>query len=180
MRIWLVIALVIGIFGASLFGYVVSLNNDCVTNEQSVIAQYKENQNNYDNFYKKVKETAHVSEKYAADFKSIYDTMMKGRYGENGSKAIFNWIKENNPTLDSSLYKQVQQVIESGRNDFEINQKMLIDKKRVYELVLQKFPNSLFVKFLGFPKIDMTKFDIVTSEATEQAFETKKAEALTF
>lgn len=159
---------------------VINVNNTCILLEASIVAQYSQNQNNYDNFFKKVKEVAKVSDKYSASFKELYDNVMKGRYGENGSVATFQWLQENNPTLDPSIYKQIQQVIESGRNDFEYNQKMLIDKKRNYQVYIQQFPNSFIAGFLGFPKIDLKQFDIVTSETTEVAFATKKTEPLEF
>lgn len=113
---------------------------------------------------------------YVDDLKKLYDSALAGRYGKNGSKAVWQFLKEQNPTLDAGLYRQIRQVIESGRNNFEANQTMLIDKKRTYETSLKRFPNNVIAGFLGFPKIDLTKYDIVTSDTTEEAFKTKKSE----
>ncbi len=164
---------VIGII-ATIFG----VNNTCVQQEQTVIAQYDQNKNNYDNYFKKLKETAQVPDMYVASFKKVYDGIMQGRYGSEGSKAAFQWIQENNPALDSSLYRQVQEVIESGRNSFEANQKSLLDKKRVYQTYLGQMPEGFFARMLGFPKIDLSKYGIVTSDATEVIFDTKKSEPI--
>jgi len=54
--------------------------------------------------------------------------------------------------------------------------KMLIDKKRGYEVYSGKFPRSFIAGFLGFPKIDLDKYDIVTSEETERTFKEKKSQ----
>lgn len=157
---------------------IIGIYNSCVSQEAGLEAQYKQNQNNYDNFYKKVVETAGVTDRYAADFKKIYDGVMEGRYGEEGSKAMFQMLTEQNPQMDATLYRQVQQIIEAGRESFMTEQKTLLDKKRVYESYLNQIPSGPVAKFMGFPKKDISKFDIVTSDRTEKAFETKKDEPI--
>lgn len=159
-------------------GSLVGINNEFVALEKGLEAQYKQNQNSYDKMYKTVVETANVQERYSKDFKTTYDSMMTGRYGEGGSKAVFQMITESNPQLDPSVYKQLQQLIESNRESFKADQQSLLDKKRVYETKLGQFPHGFVAKFMGFPRIDLSKIDIVTSERTEKTFETKKDEPL--
>jgi hypothetical protein len=156
-------------------GTVVGINNKCVRLEAGIEAQYKENQNNYDTYFKKLKEIAQVPEMYVADLKKVWDGVMGGRYGSNGSRATWQWIKEHNPKLDVSLYKKIQSVIEAGRTDFEVNQKMLLDKKMIYEIYLKTFPTGFVASILGFPKKDLASMDIITSEDTEKIFKTKKS-----
>lgn len=153
---------------------VIGTNNDCVRMEAGIKAQYSQNQNNYDNMFKKFKEAASVTEMYTSDLKKVYDSAIKGRYANSG-KVMMNWIKEHNPTFDASMYKNLQVMIESGRNTFESNQKMLLDKKMIYETEIGSFPTVLVARVLGFPKIDLAKYDIVTSGETQEAFDTKKA-----
>ncbi len=169
-----VVFLFLLIFISSIFG----INNQCVGQEQSIIAQYNQNKNNYDNYFKKLKETAQVPDMYVDSFKKVYNGIMSGRYGVGGSKAAFQWIQENNPNFDSSLYKQIQEVIEAGRNSFEANQKTLLDKKQIYQTLLGQIPDGFFAKLMGFPKIDLEKYNIVTSEETEGVFNSKKSEPI--
>jgi len=110
---------------------------------------------------------------YTDDLKKVYDGAIQARYGKEGSQAAFQWLKEHNPQFDSSMYVKLQTIIESGRNSFEANQKMLLDKKRVYETELRRFPTVLLANMMGFPKIDLDEIDIVTSSKTVKAFDSK-------
>jgi len=176
------VALGIGMFFIIMFvscaAVFISSNNDFVRQEASVTAQWTQNKNNYDNYFKKLKEACQVPDMYRDDLKKVYDGAMTGRYGKKGSQAVFQFIKEHNPNFNEKLYVQIQRIIESGRNNFENEQKMLIDKKRVYEVSLKSFPSSIIAGLLGFPKIDLSKYEIITSDVTEEAFKTKKSEPI--
>jgi len=171
-------ASIILLFFAGCFASVVGTNNELVAKEQGIRAQYEQNKNNYDNMWKKFKEVSQVPGMYSSDLKEVYNSAIKSRYGSSGSKAMFQWIKEHNPEFDSGMYKKIQVVVESGRNAFAADQKMLIDKKRLYETQIGQFPASIVAGFLGFPKIDLSKFSIVTSSSTEDTFGTGKSDEL--
>jgi hypothetical protein len=156
----------------------IGVYNSCISIEAGIKAQYSANQSNYDNMWKKFKEATQVTDMYSSDLKKVYDSAIQNRYGNNGSKAVFQWLKEHNPNFDSTLYQRLQAMIESGRNTFDSNQKMLIDKRQMYESYVNSFPNNLIAGSFGFPRIDLTKYDIVTSDLTQKAFETKKVDEI--
>lgn len=165
---------VLFVSGISCVGAAFGFRSDCIKAEAGIKAQYSEDQNNYDNMWKSFREMSQVNESYAADLKKVFDSAVQGRYGTGGSKAVMQWITEHNPNLSDATYVKLQAAIEAGRNRFEAEQKQLIDRKREYEVLLGS-TQALFVNpFFGFPKINLDKFGIVTSDRTNKAFEEKK------
>lgn len=181
MKVWMIVLSVLAvIFGAIalLVGMGISANNYGVRAENGIVATYSNNQNILSNYSKKVLEAVQVPAMYTEDFTKIVTASMQGRYGADGSKASMQWLKEMNIPFDSSLYANMQRLIESGRNEFQAGQERLIDEKRSYNAERGQFPRSMFMSMLGFPKIDLNKYDIVTDARTDRAFETKKEETL--
>lgn len=179
--VWIVLGGIVGfvvLVSALVIGMAVSANNYGVGAEQGIIATYDDNKNILSNYGKKVIEATQVPAMYSEDLTKLVKAQIEGRYGPGGSQANMQWLKESAIPLDPSLYKQIQQIIEAGRNDFKIGQTSLLDKKRAYQTELGKFPRSVFMSLLGFPKIDLKKYDIVTDARTETSFDTKREEAI--
>lgn len=160
------------------FGYV-GFSNDANGFEADIKAKYDNNRNVYDNGWKKVKEVAQVPDMQVEALQKIYATALQSRYGTGGSAALFQFIREQNPNLDQTTFLKIQQDIESFRMEFQSNQTGLVSRRQAYERFLTATTSGRFYNMLGhYPHIDLTKFDIVTSEKTEQDFTTKKAEPL--
>lgn len=161
-----VAALFAVIFFATALGY----RSDCVRLEAAIKAQHETNKSNYDAMWKRFREMAQVTSMQTDDLERLYKGALTARYGEEGSRSAFQWIREHNPNLDSSVYVQLQRAIESGRTSFAADQQQLIDKKREYEVVL-KSNRAVFVGWMfGFPTINLDQYGIVTSERTDGAF----------
>lgn len=151
-------------------GTALSYRSDCVALEAAVKAQHEQNKNNYDNMWKSFREQAQVTSMYVDDLKKVFDGAMQGRYGENGSQAVIQFIHEHNPQLAPEVYTQLQRSIQAGRASFMADQQQLIDKKRQYEVVLNSNRAAFVNVWFGFPHIDLAKYGIVTSERTDDAF----------
>jgi hypothetical protein len=162
------------IFLTTIFGF----RTDCVQAEAGIVAQYKANESTYDNMWKSFREMTQVSTMYTDQVKDVFKQTISGRYGEGGSKAIFQMLKEDNPKIDPALFTKIQTAIEAGRARFNQDQTELVDKKRQYDVILKG--NSALVAnvFFGFPHIDLSKYDIVTSDQTDKAFTSKKADEI--
>lgn len=180
-KILLAVLGVLGIGAVVLVGTFVSMyvsaNNTCVAKEATLTATKDNSKSVYDNFWKKVKEVAQVPAEYNKGMAETYSKIMDARY-KNDSHVMMNWIKEANPNFDSSLYKQVQQVIESGRNDFQDSQKQMVDQVRDYKTYIGQMPASFFVRLAGYPKINFADFEVMTSDRTDNAFTTHKDAAV--
>jgi uncharacterized protein (UPF0333 family) len=158
----------------ALFMSYVSASNYGNAAEQGIKATYKNNQNIYATYTQKVMEVAQVPEMYRDDISKVTEGAISGRYGKDGSKAVFQAIKEQNPTLDATLYRKIQEVIEGGRTEFQNAQTRLLDQKRSYETNLGYFWKGKMLSFAGYPKIDLDQYDIVTTDKTQAVFASKK------
>lgn len=159
--------------GAGFMSYV-SAYNYGNSLEVQLKAKKEDNKNVLAQYGQKVMEIAQVPEMYKNDLVEVTTAAIQGRYGADGSKATFQWLKEQNPNLDASLYAKIQQVIESGRNDFQNSQTQLIDIRRSYETALGSFWQGMWLKFAGYPKITLSDFDIVSTDRANEIFKNKK------
>lgn len=120
----------------------------------------------------KVADLAKVPTMYKNDAVELIKAEMQGRYGENGSTATFQFFKEKGIQLDADLYRRIQQEIVAGRDAFTGSQKEMITVKQQYETQLGTFWKGLWLNFAGYPKIDLSKFKIISSNHAQEAFRT--------
>lgn len=173
----LVVLGVLAIIGMTLFSSYRQAYDYGNSMENQLKAKQMDNKNIYAQYVQKVSEIAQVPEMYRDDLTKVISAAIEGRYGEGGSKATFQWLQEQNPTLDPSLYVKVQQVIEAGRSNFENGQRGLIDIRRQYETKLGSFWGGMWLRFAGYPKVNLNDFDIVSTAKADAVFEAKKEDA---
>ena len=129
------------------------------------------NEAGYDAMWKIINQTSQVPKQYSQDFKDAYTSMLSAGNGTDGSSAMKNLFAVasgmNPPKLDSSLYRKVQDVIESERTKFLNAQNDVLAIKNEHDILRTTFPGKLFVgNVKPLPKV------IVTSTKTNEAFQT--------
>lgn len=174
---FLAIALV---FGMSAIG----ANNSANQMEKSIVAKRDDVDQVLANYGQKLQEAAQVPDMATDDLERVMKAAFEGRYGENGSQAAFQWIQENYPgQVDPGLYRQIQQIVESGRNDFVAAQRGLIDEKRVYLTSLDTIPGGWLKRMMGYPTINVgykggkDDFKVIITNRAAKARETGREDA---
>lgn len=149
-------------------GKCVNLYNTHVDLKTQIEAKQKDNEANFDLMWKKINQTVQVADKYKDGLKEVLAAYVDGR-AKGDSNLLMDWTKEAVPSFDSSIYKQINNIIVGSRDDFYKNQKILLDLSRQHNQMIQKFPNNIFCSWLNIKKIEIK---VVTSTATQQTFET--------
>lgn len=142
--------------------------------ERSLVAVQDNNKNILAQYGQKVQEAAQVPGMQRDDMMKVVVAALEGRYGADGSKATFQWIQEQNPNIDSKVYLKIQQIIESGRNEFQNGQTRMLDVKRSYETSLGYLWRGTWMRIAGYPKIDLASFKIVSTDRADAAFSAGK------
>lgn len=176
-------ALVVSLLGGFvLLGYN-SFLNQSLNFEVGIQTQFKNNQNVYDNGYKRVQEMAQVPKLQQQALQQLFVATISARQYDKGGE-LMKFIQEQNPNLDQRTFIKIQQAIEEYRQSFQNSQTELLSKKQAYLSFLTATTNGRFnnqiASLLGspFPRIDLNKIDIVTSDKTQRTFDTLKDEPL--
>lgn len=137
----------VGIFLLTIIGYY----------NQSVDLKYSFEEKMFERtaFYTKmstiISQKAKVAERNDSSFKDVVNAIMGAR--EDGANVMFKWIKEANPAASfsevSKLFADLSRTIESQREGFFEEEKMIQDIVKQHNVLLERFPSSLVFTFLG-------------------------------
>ena len=179
MKIGIGVVVMVLLFGGCGACSVVSGMNTMQKHENGIEAQYDRDQNSLSTHVNRVMEMVQVPKMAKNQIKDVVKANMEGRYGDNGSKAVFQAIAEQNATMPKELYINLQHAMDAGRTDFQADQNMRIDKCNAYRDFYTVLPWSLLANFTGRPHIDMKKMCTpVIAEAAAESFRTGRTEAL--
>lgn len=139
--------------------------------EQNIEATWENNKNILAQYGNRVSEAAQIPAMQRDDLADVVTAALEGRYGDDGSQAVFQFITEQNPQIDSAVYVQLQQIIEAGRLDFVNAQTILVDQKRIYETALGSFWSGTMMSLAGYPTIDLAEYAIVSTTRANDVFD---------
>lgn len=141
--------------------------------EKEIIAQYDQNQNTLSNLTNTISGLVEVSDLAKEQIKEVTKAALEGRYGANGNRAVVIAVQEAYPgTLDPTTYNKIMTAVESNRLAFAEEQKKLIAIKQGYDTERGSFIRGKFIALAGYPKIDLSKYNIVISDVAATTFET--------
>ncbi len=161
-----------------LLGVIVTVSGLSVVNKEvelrnSITAQQTANTASFDKMWKVLQTKAGVVGQYRDDFQAIWPEIIKGRYASGDT--LMKWVQERNPKFDSGLYQDLMTSVEAERAQFLRDQKLLISKHQEREDLLGKPVSGFFLRTFG--NSDQVEITVVTSDETQEAFETGKEDS---
>ena len=163
---------VVAVIGTIGVGSYISAYNTGNRMENNIIATYEDNEQILGQYGQKLGEAVQVPGLMKDDLKDVLAGAMAGRYGENGSQAVFQMITENYPgQVDASLYVQVQRIIEAGRDEFKAAQTRLVDQRRQYNTAIGSFWQGTWMGFAGYPKINLDDYKPISTARAASVFQ---------
>lgn len=158
--------------GIAVMAYIGAANKGN-TMENSIDQLRQNSASNLSNLTMAITEQAQVPEMAKNDLKEIIEAQMSGRYGADGSKAVFQFLKEQNLQVDQRMYLNIQATMAGGRKEFEITQNRLMSQCASYKNELGNVWSGFWMRLAGYPKADLkTVCRAVTDSKTDAAFET--------
>lgn len=154
----------------------IGFRQQCVAYENNIGAQDKEMQNVNSEVTKSLTTQGLSANEYGKLVVGAIKAANTGRYGADGSKAMMQWIKEQNPTIDASVFKRIMVAAEAGYAKFSAAQRRKIDLAREYKNLVeqkQQVPLVGAIWTAGFPRKPWTELErIIVTEDTAEAWKT--------
>ncbi len=198
----LIVVVAIAVFGGlGLYSKINSEYNAGMSMEVALSARYQNNQNQLDASTKKIIESVGIANLKSDKMRQIISDAVKGRYEGKAQQpgtggAMFSAIKEAYPELDLKVYDKIVDLIATEREAFKQAQSGLLKALQDYKtwkntdiirqwFVAKYFPSSNLEARIGTKVVTgaaaLEQMQLlVTSQGTDDAFNTGKQEPLKF
>ena len=157
--------IVVGICGL----YFVSVKNTEVGLRNAITAKMKDNESEFDNMFKKIAQTAQVTDAQKNALKEIFIEHAQARSAGSKGGSLATWVQESVPNVDTTTFNNLQNIISGSRDRWTMRQKELIDLSREHQNLLMRFPSSIVCSAFGAQPITIT---VITSTHAKEAMQT--------
>ena len=127
----------------------------------------------YDKMWKTLSGKSQVALKNDSSFAKNVNAIMAGR--KDAPQLFMKWVTESNPNANydqvSVLYQDLSRAIESQRDGFFMQEKMIQGIVLEHSNLLQKWPGSFYNFFFGRKKLE---YKPITSDRTDDVMNTGK------
>ena len=150
-----IVALGLLLLGGSCTAKYIGFRQEAVSHENTIDADDKDILNVDTVLTNNLKTQGLPIAEYKDLIKESFKMANESRYGKSGSQAAMQWIKEQNPQIDSSIFKKLQTVVEIGYAKFESAQRSKIEHGRAYKSFIereQQIPIWGSIVTAGFPR----------------------------
>lgn len=147
-----------------------SWHNQAAILSNSYEMKVKANSGEFDNLWKKIKQSAQVPEQKKEAFKEIFNSYASARK-TGGDNQVMTWLQESVPNVDLQTYDQLMNIITGSRDTWTMKQTELVSIAEQHNAMLVSQPRGFVLSLFGHKKIDPK---VITSERTEQVFESGK------
>lgn len=128
----------------------------------------------FDKMFKIISQKSQITIKNDSSFRKNVEIVMSGRKDSEG--LVMKWITETNPNANysevSSLYRDLSRTIESQREGFFVEEKMIQDIVRQHKNMIRTFPSGFILKNLF--GVEEIVYKPITSDITEEVIKTGK------
>lgn len=159
------------IFGSSgLLGglYVWSTYDSAADLQVRYETKLKANEAEFDNMWKVIQQSAKFPEQKKEAFRQIFVEYAEARTSDSAG-SVMNWVQENSPNFDLSIYDKTQNIIIGSRNGWTMRQTELLGISEQYNKLYARGLSGFILKTFGFEKIEPK---IITSTRTQETFKT--------
>lgn len=146
--------------------------------ENGIVAIRDNNKNIYANGTNEILELVDNAKAYKTDLQEVIIAEIQGKYGPKGSGATVQFLQDRNIPLTPELRKEVGMSVKKFHAKFEANQTKQIEAIRVYKDGLGEPIRGFWLRLVGYPKLNLADFEVVTSDLTEETYKTKRAAPL--
>lgn len=159
-------------------GLAISKRNAFVKIENNIHIAYEESKNVHSNYVLRIQEMAQVPKMAAKQLSEVIKASNEGRYGDDGSKAVFQFLKEQNPSIPDSLYTNIQKEVTGGRLDFQSKITRVNDNKGVaYNMLDDTIGGFILKDIWGLPRKNIgyeggpDDYKVIMSEQSVETFQ---------